>query len=257
MAEWQLDCVGAMFHQSHFDWGQNRIRLGKCGTCGRFRESHSNGYLKVDSFTHALPDLPEPNSGIRTVNHAAEKAQPLGSIVAVAPDVILCDLGVQSEEAIHVPGLGEDVCSVAQLRGFDNDGFLNVENVFIPKQINPACPARDLAIEEWVIIRTPADLCDIKVTGKTQYGTHSLQFGFLDGPMLQVQTNLIKSLRVLTETVMARSSHVQLLLVIGREFDLQPARQCSLPTDEFPFPATFAVFASLYECAIYVDFRCK
>jgi hypothetical protein len=30
---------------------------------------------------------------------------------------------------------------MAKLRGFDDHGFLNVENVFIPKQIDPACPA--------------------------------------------------------------------------------------------------------------------
>ena len=69
--ERRLDCVGALFHQSHFDWGQNRIRPGEMRHVRSGRESHSNGYLKVDSLTHALPDLREPNSGISTVNQAA------------------------------------------------------------------------------------------------------------------------------------------------------------------------------------------
>jgi hypothetical protein len=34
------------------------------------RESHPNGYLKVNCLTHALPDFSEPTSGIRAVNHA-------------------------------------------------------------------------------------------------------------------------------------------------------------------------------------------
>ena len=72
------------------------------------------------------------------MNHAPQKAQPLGRIVAVPPDVVLRDLGVQSEKGIHAPGFGKDVSRVAKLRGFDNDGFLNVENVFLPKQIDPA-----------------------------------------------------------------------------------------------------------------------
>jgi hypothetical protein len=84
------------------------------------------------------------------------------------------DLGVQSEKGIHAPRLGEDVSRVAKLRGFDDHGFLNVEDIFLPKQIDPACPACELAIEERVIIRAPADLGDIKVTGNAQFRTHSL-----------------------------------------------------------------------------------
>ena len=67
------------------------------------------------------------------MNHAPQKAQPLGCVVAVPTDVVLRDLGVQSEKGIHAPGLGKDVSRVAELRGFDDNGFLNVENVFIPK----------------------------------------------------------------------------------------------------------------------------
>ncbi len=55
---------------------------------------------------------------------------------------------------------------MTELRGFDDNSFLNVEDVFVAKQINLARPTKELAIEERVIIRTPADLGDIKVTGK-------------------------------------------------------------------------------------------
>src|SRR5208283_5505800 len=124
--------------------------------------------------------------------HPPQKAQPFGGIIAVPTDVVLRDLGVQSEKSIHVPGLGEDVSRVAKLRGFYDDGFLNVENVFLPKQIDPARPACELAIEERVIIRAPADLGDIKVAGNMQLEAHSLQLGSLDRPMLQAQPDLIQ-----------------------------------------------------------------
>ena len=75
------------------------------------------------------------------MNHAAEKAQPFGCIVAVSTDVVLRGPGVQGKKGIHAPRLGEDVSRVAKLRGFYDDGFLDVENVFLPKQIEPACPA--------------------------------------------------------------------------------------------------------------------
>ena len=75
------------------------------------------------------------------MNHAAEKAQPFGGVVPVSPNVVLRDLGVQSKKTVHAPGFGEDVRRVAELRGFDDYGFLNVENVFLPKQIDEAGPA--------------------------------------------------------------------------------------------------------------------
>jgi hypothetical protein len=75
------------------------------------------------------------------VNHARQKAQSLGCIVAIPPDIVLRDPGVKSKEAVHVSGFGKDVGRVSQLWSFDDDGFLSLENVFIPKQINPVRPA--------------------------------------------------------------------------------------------------------------------
>src|SRR5271167_2367818 len=111
------------------------------GVRGSVRNSASDGGCRVDSLPGALPDFLEPCSWIGAMNNPPQKAQPLGCIVAVSPDVVLRDLGVQSEKSIHASGLGEDVSRVAKLRGFDDDGFLNVEDVFLPKQIDPACPA--------------------------------------------------------------------------------------------------------------------
>src|SRR5271157_4624165 len=121
------------------------MRPGTHGRCESVHDSLPKGSRKVDSLAYALPQFLEPRSWIRAVNHAPQKAQSLSCIVAVPADVVLCGLGVQSEKVIHAPGLGEDVSRVAKLRGFDDDSFLKVENVFVPKQIDPACPTRKLA----------------------------------------------------------------------------------------------------------------
>ena len=110
---------------------------GKCGTCGRC-ESHPNSYLKVDCLTHALPDLLEPNYRIRTVDHASQKSEPLGCILSVPPNIVLRDRCIEPKKTLDSPRLREDVSGVAKLRGFHNNGFLNVENVFLAKQIDPA-----------------------------------------------------------------------------------------------------------------------
>ena len=146
--------------------GLQPTRLRKKNVCDAVHDSLSRGRRKVNPLPHALPDFPEPCSGTRAVNHAPQKAQPLGGVVAVSPNVVLRDLGVQSEKGIHASGLGEDLSRVAKLRGFDDDSFLNVEDIFVAKQVHSACPACELAIEERIVVRTPADLGDIKVTGK-------------------------------------------------------------------------------------------
>src|SRR6516165_3319142 len=64
---------------------------------------------------------------------------------------------------------------MAKLRGFDDNSFLDVENVFLAKQVDPARPACELTIKEGVVIRTPADLGHVKVTRNAQLGTHMLQ----------------------------------------------------------------------------------
>ena len=75
------------------------------------------------------------------MNNAPQKAQPLGCIIAVTPNVILRDLGVQGKKAVHAPGFGEHVCGVAVLGNFDDNSFLHLEDVFVAKQIDPARPA--------------------------------------------------------------------------------------------------------------------
>src|SRR5271165_851331 len=46
---------------------------------------------------------------------------------------------------------------------------------------------------------------------------------------------------------------LDLQLEIGRQFDLQPARQRSFPGNELPLLTTLAVFAALYERAFDLD----
>src|SRR5271157_5717415 len=95
------------------------------GVCGSVHDSLLDGGCKVDSLPDALPDFLEPRSRIGTVNHTPQKAQPFGGVIAVASDVVLRDLGVQSEKGLRAPRLGEDVSRVAKLRGFDDYAFLN------------------------------------------------------------------------------------------------------------------------------------
>jgi len=100
--------------------------------------SHSR---EVDSLAHELPDFLEPRPGTGAVNDAPQKAQVLGCIVAISPNVVLSDFGVQGKKTVHAPWFSKYISRVAKLRGFDDNSFLNVENLFLAKQVDPARPA--------------------------------------------------------------------------------------------------------------------
>jgi|SRR6516162_922142 len=89
---------------------------------------------EVDFLAHALPDFLEPRPWIGAVNHAPQKAQALGYVVAISPNVVLSDLGVQGKKTVHTPGFSKYIGRVAKLRGFNDNSFLNVENVFLAKR---------------------------------------------------------------------------------------------------------------------------
>src|SRR5271157_895234 len=102
--------------------------------------------------------------------------------------------------------------------------------------------------------RSSRACCDeIKVAGNTHLGTHSLQLRSLDRPMLQAQPDLIQSARILAKAMIGSFGRFDLLLEIGRQFDLQPARQRSFPGNELPLLTTLAVFAAMYERAFDLD----
>src|SRR5208283_296821 len=56
------------------------------GRCESVHDSLPKGSRKVDSLAYPLPHFLEPRSWIRAMNHAPQKAQSLGGIVAVSPD---------------------------------------------------------------------------------------------------------------------------------------------------------------------------
>src|SRR5208337_3193543 len=72
--------------------------------------------------------------------------------------------------------------------------------------------------------------------------------------MFQAQPDLIQSPRILAEAMIGSFGRFQLLLEIEWQFDLQPARQSSLPGHQFPVAATFAVSAALHKRALDLDF---
>jgi hypothetical protein len=93
---------------------RSQIRRHKSGR-ESVRDSLRYSRRKVDLLTDALSDFLEPYSRISAVNHAPQKARPLGRIVAVSPNVVLGDLGVQGKKTVHPLGFGEDISCMAKL----------------------------------------------------------------------------------------------------------------------------------------------
>ena len=75
------------------------------------------------------------------MNYARKKPKFCRGIVSVVPDVFFGDLGIRGQKSFHASRLGEDVRSMAQLRCLHDNGPLQIENVFVPEQVNAACAA--------------------------------------------------------------------------------------------------------------------
>jgi hypothetical protein len=108
------------------------------------------------------------------VDDAPRESEPFADVVTVASNVLLADLDIQGEEALHTSGLSENVSSVSQLRRLDYDSFVEIENIFITEEIDPPSAARKLVVEVRVIVWAPTDLSDIKVARNTQFRAYSL-----------------------------------------------------------------------------------
>jgi len=88
------------------------------------------------------------------VNHTAKKSQLFRHALAVVADVVLADPGVQSKEALHAAGLGEDISGMAEFGGLNHYRHLQIEDVFGPEQIDLPGATQELAIEKRVIVGT-------------------------------------------------------------------------------------------------------
>jgi hypothetical protein len=76
---------------------------------------------------------------------------------------IICRFRVPGKEIVHVPGSGKHVRGMAQLGCLYHNRFLEVENIFVAKQTNPSSAARELVVEEPVVVRTPANLSNVEI----------------------------------------------------------------------------------------------
>src|SRR6266852_705559 len=134
---------------------RNRRKLAMSICPGHFAAA-----LVVQSvlFPDALSDLFQPCSRVCAVNDASQESELRGDVVAVLSNVVFCSFGVLSKEALHAPWLCEYVSGVAQLRSLDDHCLFYIEDVFVAKQVDVAGMARELAIEERVVIGTPTDL---------------------------------------------------------------------------------------------------
>ena len=156
---------------------------------------------EVGCFTDALSDFLKPHPWIGTMNRAAQESQLFGHVLAVVADVVFADPGVQGKKTPHAAGLGENIGGMTEFRGLNHDRLLQIEDVFGPEQIDLPGATRELAIEERVIVGTPADLHDVEVTGDVKIRAHLLEFRFFDSPVFESQTNLVQGPGVLTNAM--------------------------------------------------------
>ena len=97
------------------------------------------------------------------------------------------------------------------MRRFDDNCPFEVEDIFLPKQVEPSRAPAEMAIIEGIIIRLPGDLSDLKVARDAQVPTEFLQFGFFDWLPVDSSTNPVESVRELAKAMVSLPRRFDLL----------------------------------------------
>jgi len=73
--------------------------------------------------------------GLAPWDDAPQESQAFADVISISPNIFLVDPCVQGEEAFHASGFGENIASVAELRGLDHNSRLQIEDVFTAEQV--------------------------------------------------------------------------------------------------------------------------
>ena len=107
-------------------WLTARAVLGSVGQVG----------TEIRLLPKVLSHLLEPSPRVRAVDNAPQETQAFPDVVPIVPDILLGDPSMQAEETLHASWFGKDLGGMAQLRCFDDNRLLQVENVLTAKQVD-------------------------------------------------------------------------------------------------------------------------
>ena len=97
------------------------------------------------------------------MHDAADETQSLCGIRSIVADVILGRSGIFTNPLFEVRGTGEDVRRMPLFRDLNDNGTLQLENVFGANQEHLAGSSPELVIEERIVVGLPGDLGDVEV----------------------------------------------------------------------------------------------
>ena len=73
--------------------------------------------------------------GLAPWDDAPQESQAFADVISISPNIFLVDPCVQGKKAFHASRFGENVGSVAELRGLDHNSRLQIEDVFTAEQV--------------------------------------------------------------------------------------------------------------------------
>jgi hypothetical protein len=163
------------------------------------------------------------------MHDAANETQSLCRIRSIVADVILRRSGIFASPLFEVCGNGEDIRRMPLFRDLNNNGTLQLENVFGANQEHLAGSSLELLIEERIVVGLPGDLGDVEVGWDTQITTDAFQFLPLDRFTFKSVTDSLDCVKELAEAAVRFAGICQYLRRVSRKADLEAARQGRLP----------------------------
>jgi hypothetical protein len=111
-----------LYHLDHFCLARLETRV--------FADSRGlRSVTLIGNFTQIPSKIFQPGARVSAVYRPGAKAQLLRRVVAVASHVVLGELGIQRKEVIHGRRSSEQICSMAQLRRFNDHRVIELEDV--------------------------------------------------------------------------------------------------------------------------------
>ena len=102
------------------------------------------------------------------MNETAQKAKPLGSVITVVANIVLCEPAVGRQEFREASRLRKEVGRMAQLRRLHDYRSLEIKDVLRPKEVKTAGASAKLPVIESVIVGSLDNQDDIEIGRHTE-----------------------------------------------------------------------------------------
>src|SRR5260370_7135723 len=125
---------------------------------------------------------------------------------------------------------------MTELGSLNDHTALQVKDVLLAEYIESSRAPGEMLVEKRIIVRAPGNLGHVEITGNAERSADPLKFFLLDWCLRNLSTDMLKRIRVLTETVKRPPRFLNLSLSVQSQFTFHSTPHPHLPLPNSPSP---------------------